>query len=121
MSIVKMLIEGLTEKDWSKIQSAVNALTGTVTESAPPKKKGRPKKSEPVQVAKRPNLFESMSIKEERPKGYDQIRDDVAPTERKRQPYSPKEVVCVGCRKTFEVHPQFVRDSFRCDSCVKGR
>jgi len=43
----------------------------------------------------------------------------VALTERKRPPFKKVSQLCTRCNKTFSVHPQFARDFYICDSCLK--
>tara|TARA_R100000008_G_C3587289_1_gene173520 strand:- start:6891 stop:7304 length:414 start_codon:yes stop_codon:yes gene_type:complete len=40
-------------------------------------------------------------------------------TERKRPPFKKVSQLCSRCNQTFDVHPQFARDFYICDKCLK--
>ena len=40
-------------------------------------------------------------------------------TERSRQPFKQIEQTCTRCNKTLETHPQFLREFYICDRCLK--
>ena len=44
---------------------------------------------------------------------------EIALSERRRPPFKKVSQLCTRCNKTFDVHPQFVRDFYICDSCLK--
>lgn len=79
------------------------------------------KKTEPVPVkTNRTNKFESQKtdLPEEEILGYDAVDDNVKPVNRSRTPYKAKDVNCIGCKKTFSLHPTLVRKPYRCDNCI---
>ena len=40
-------------------------------------------------------------------------------TERRRSKFKKVEQICQRCKTTLEIHPQFARDFFVCDQCLK--
>ena len=40
-------------------------------------------------------------------------------TERRRPKFKKVSQFCERCKTTFEVHPQFARDFFVCDKCLR--
>ena len=40
-------------------------------------------------------------------------------TERSREPFKPIKQTCTRCSKTIETNPQFYREFYICDSCLK--
>lgn len=44
---------------------------------------------------------------------------DVPHSERKRPAFKKVSQTCTRCNKVFEVHPQFTRDFYICDPCLK--
>lgn len=40
-------------------------------------------------------------------------------TERRRNPFKKVEQTCSTCGKKVEVHPQFAREFFKCDRCMR--
>jgi hypothetical protein len=82
-----------------------------------------PKKSRKVQST-RENKFEKMTdvlIEAEKENGFDKIKDNVKPSERNRKQYTPKNVQCTECNKSYEVHPLFAKDNYTCDKCISKR
>lgn len=50
--------------------------------------------------------------------GFKKINDKVKPIKRSRKPYRPAKVVCIKCKKTFEINPVLAKDNYQCDDCI---
>jgi len=70
--------------------------------------------SRPVEVKTRKNEFVDNGSEHK-----DVETPVVQLTERRRQPFKKVEQTCTSCNRTVEVHPQFARDFFKCDRCMR--
>jgi hypothetical protein len=104
----------------------------------------KPEKAEPKQEAREPEETFTTNIKSSDEKGrvagvpvnemprHNSFTDsgtehqdeknttpDVSHAERKRPAFKRVDQTCTRCNKSYEIHPQFARDFYICDSCLK--
>tara|TARA_R100001163_G_C5041632_1_gene179636 strand:+ start:555 stop:971 length:417 start_codon:yes stop_codon:yes gene_type:complete len=70
----------------------------------------------PVTEGKRFNKFVDDG---EEHKDENHLTPSVSLTERKRPAFKKIKQTCTRCNQTFEVHPQFARDFYICDKCLR--
>ena len=93
----------------------------------------KPKKVEPKREARKPEETFTTNIKSSDEKGRvagvpvsgtehqdeKNTTPDVSHSERKRPAFKRVDQTCTRCNKSYEIHPQFARDFYICDSCLK--
>ena len=70
----------------------------------------------PVTEGKRFNKFRDTG---EEHKDENNVTPDIALTERRRPKFKKVSQFCERCKTSFDVHPQFARDFFVCDKCLR--
>lgn len=162
MGAIKLIREGIQQKDWEKVKLAYTELTGeeirdTVkveTAVTVPKVEEQPSFLHKIRDPnkKRVTKFIDPDTGEEKTSGYsepvnpDKIRavgnlwnpnnfiNDIPESEEKikvtyqkpvprtRKAVNMIKVVCVDCRKEYEIHPIYNRETgYHCDRCIKGK
>jgi hypothetical protein len=129
-SVVKQLLESLTKEQKQQLikslEENVQAEKNISYKRNPPKEKSdagvfvmnnKPKVAKtPVNQNQRFNSFTDDGS--EHKDQYNQTPRTPL-TERRRPSFKPVEQTCNRCNKTVQVHPQYVRDFFVCDSCLR--
>lgn len=162
MGAIKLIKEGIQQKDWEKIKLAYSELTGeeiqdTVkvdntiptpeVEEQPsflhtirdPNKRRVQKYidtntgeernygiSEPVNVNKIRsvgNLWNPNDFINDIPESEEKVKVTYQkPVPRTRKATNMVKVICVDCRKEYEIHPIYKRETgYHCDKCIKGK
>jgi hypothetical protein len=99
-----------------------NFITSTrSSESSEPEGNSRIARAEPITLEERENTF--VDDGSEAPEDFeiDKKLAIKAPVERKRKAFKKVSIICVLCKKDFEIHPTLVRENYKCDNCITRR
>lgn len=117
------LIEKLAEEPEKKKEESFSAVTHShvmrnspvTTEIQKTKQEGRVT-GVPVNEMPRFNKFTDDGSEH---KDNQNETPDIGLTERSREPFKPIKQTCTRCSKTIETNPQFYREFYICDPCLK--